>query len=160
MIFFYDVPVYRLPEDNYYKDRDAYVEASMFPNPGLREFYASNQDQAVHMQDHLQRRFGGCWQFNEIIGYIRLHFLGTQIRGEYFASNAKKIVRTRNKQFECKTWKLAPETEIPISASNPEIWRLIQDYLGACQRLLPNRTVDTSVIDTIGLHVDWRKLLS
>ena len=40
-------------------------------------------------------QFGGAWKYNEIIGYIRLHFLGNQIRGEYWGVKAMCQVRTR-----------------------------------------------------------------
>jgi len=30
ILFFYDIPIYRLPEDAYYADRDDYVDATMY----------------------------------------------------------------------------------------------------------------------------------
>ena len=31
IVFFYDVPVYRLAEEKYYRDREKYVEEALFP---------------------------------------------------------------------------------------------------------------------------------
>ena len=87
-----DVPVYRLPEAEYYRQREAYVNEAVHPGSHAE----------TYMRDHMSDVFGGCWSFNEIVGYIRLHFLGGQIRGEYFGVAAKRIVRTRRKRFEYK----------------------------------------------------------
>ena len=43
-----------------------------------------------NMQEHYYQKYGP-WYFNEIIGYLRLHFLGSQVRGEYFGSKKKKL---------------------------------------------------------------------
>ncbi len=57
--------------------------------------------------EHLNNKYGGTWEFNEVIGHIKLHFLGNQIRGEYWKVNAKRIVKTRSKTLEYATHKLA-----------------------------------------------------
>lgn len=81
---FYDLPVYRISRDLYYADRERYVEEAMYP-PGTNQadmakaFHSRNSDSRSRYADHLERIYGGCWEFNEIIGYIRLHFLGFQV---------------------------------------------------------------------------------
>ena len=122
---FFDVPVYRIPEKHYYADRQNYVERTMFADPTMRDFYQRERTIAVQFEQHLIDRYGGCWPFNEIIGYIRLHFLGSQVRGEYFGLQAKRITRTRTKLFEHKTHKLAPEINIEIEATNSDIAALV-----------------------------------
>ncbi len=100
--YFFDLPVYRIPEDRYYKERDEYVDRLMTrPTTSLNpstEGRLSQQDEA--MRSHLFDSYGGVWRYIEIIGYVRLHLLGTQIRGEYWRVNKKRIVRARNKVLE------------------------------------------------------------
>jgi hypothetical protein len=81
-MYFFDVPVYRLREDRYYDERDRYIDNAMFPpsspySERLREEARKNPN--IAFKDHLQNSYGGPWRYNEIIGYIRLHFLGSQI---------------------------------------------------------------------------------
>ena len=79
------------------------------------------------------KSYGGAWLYNEIIGYIRLHFLETQVRGEYYAIRRQRIVKTRRKTLEFRTWKLAPEREIPNSASTEIIYSIVLEYIHACR---------------------------
>src|SRR4051812_19282331 len=95
---FLDVPVYRLPLPEYDRQQKAYIKKAFGP-------MVLPNDAAF--RDHLWRVYGGCWRFNEVTAYIRLYFLGGQVRGEYFAIRRKRIVRTRHKQFEYVTHKLA-----------------------------------------------------
>jgi len=157
---FFDVPVYRLPSERYYNERDAYIDRMIFrPNdkssPWLREYYKVHRDDYIRFHDHLVHRYGGPWNYNEIVGYIRLHFMGSQIRGEYFSVERKRIVRTRTKIFAHRTHKLAPEISIPAGAGNDDIFRLIKEYLKDCQREVPRRCIDTELLDVIGPYVDW-----
>ena len=114
----------------------------------------------VSWRQRIGRSFGGMWRYNEIIGYIRLHFLGTQIRGEYYAVRAKRIVRTRRKEFEYKTWNLAGEISIPPDASNEEIFDAVRRYVGRCRGVLTRRVVDDESLEALGPHIDWQALFT
>jgi hypothetical protein len=114
--YFYDVTVYRLDEKTYYSKRAIFIDEALFPkhssdSDALRKRDNDNPRENMGFRDHLGRIYGGCWRFNETIGFIRLHFLGSQIRGDYFSVVRKRIVRTRTKTFEYRTWKLAPEID-------------------------------------------------
>jgi len=99
------------------------------------------------------------WRYNEIIGYLRLYFLGTQVRAEYWRVNRKRIVRTRRKIFQFWTWKVAPETELPVNGSSAEIYKAVQEHVESCRAALKGRFVDTRQLTTIGHYIDWRALL-
>ena len=161
--FFYDVPVYRLTEEKYDRDRRKHVEDALFPEGLSFRDELIRRDKAdpklnLHLRDHLAYSYGGAWQFNEIIGYIRLHFFGTQVRGEYYAVRRKRIVRSRRKTIEFQTWKLAPEREIPNSASSERIYAIILEYVDACRSELKRRYVDAGGLERIGPYVDWKSL--
>ena len=141
-----------------------YIEQIMFPgsaehNDNIKAFYSREPEQEVSFREHLRAKFGVAWNYNEIIVYIRLHFLGNQIRGEYWAVRAKRQVRTRKKLFTYITWKIAPEITIPNEADNEEVFKLILDYLTRCSKELKGRYIDTSIFQNIGRHVDWKSLL-
>ncbi len=89
---------------------------------------------------------------------MRLHFLGSQIRGEYFGVAKKRIVRTRTKVLESRTWKLAPEIAIPGASTSSDIFRLILEYVDRCRKELRGRYVDSELPETVGRHLDWRRL--
>lgn len=158
--YFFDVPVYRLERDKYYHERDAYIDGVLFPKDSQYAEELRARDKAdpqlnTVMRDHLERSYGGCWEFNEIIGYIRLHFLGSQVRGEYFGVSRKRIVRTRTKTVEYQTWKLAPEVDIPQPLTQDGILNAIREYINDCRKELPSRYVDASMFEAIAGSVDW-----
>ena len=161
--YFFDLPVYRLPRDTYYEARSAYIENTLFPPGSPDETYLRQRDEADPrkndgFRDHLERSYGGCWEFNEIVGYIRLHFLGSQIRGEYFAVAKQRIVRTRTKTLEYRTWKLAPEVDIEAPHGKAEVLSAVRQYIEDCKREVPKQFIDTSHFDTLAPHIDWEAL--
>jgi hypothetical protein len=160
--YIFDVPVYRLPEDLYYRQRNAFVakwKKEAFPDSALRQIHDGNRDHAIATRDHLIGLYGGCWRYNEVVGHIRLHFFGSQLRGEYFGVKAQRIVRSRRKLFEWKTDKLAPDVDVPNDATNAEIASLLRQYLQDCNKELPRRHIDAKILDRVAPHVDWRALL-
>jgi hypothetical protein len=162
---FLDIPVYRLTKERYYKELDAYIENVMYPGPPQHDEdrKKSNEkypEQKQNFEQHIKQTYGGTWDYNEIIGWIQLHFLGSQIIGEFWRVNTKRIVRSRKKVFEYDTWKLVPEIDIPEEANNTEIHHLITEYLSDCKKELKGRYIDTSRFEVIGSYVDWRSLLN
>jgi hypothetical protein len=161
--YFHDLPVYRLCESDYYAARDRFVEANLFPpgspnEPALRQYDKTNPGANDAIRDHLLRSYGGCWNFNEIVGYIRLHFLGTQVRGEYYATPKKRVVRTRTKTMEFVTWKLAPEIDIESPYNSPQVLEAIRQYIQDCRAEVPRRYVDTSMFEAVAPFIDWGSL--
>ena len=161
---FLDLPVYRVGEDAYHAARAAFADAQMTahplpttPNRPSAAQQLSPQD--AYMLDHLYRRYGGGWRYNEIVGYLRLHFLGSQVRAEYWRVEAKRIVRTRRKRIEFRDWKLAPETEVPVDGTSEEIYAAVREHVEDCRRELGSLVLDTTALETLGPYLDWRALL-
>ena len=161
---FFEIPVYRLPQERYYEEMTAYIEKVMYPGPpahnaGLKRLHEKYPDIKINFEEHIRAAYGGAWDYNEIIGWVQLHFLGSQIRGEFWRVKAKRLVRSMKKVFEFRTLKLAPEISIPHEADNKEIYHLINKYLADCRKELKNRCLDTSRLDVVGPYVDWRALI-
>jgi hypothetical protein len=161
--YFFDLPVYRITEDRYYSDRAAHVERILFPpdasySERRRADEKKNPGSLVDIRDHFEKSYGGCWRYNEIIGYIRLHFLGSQVRGEYYGVNRRRVVRTRTRQLEYRTWKLAPEMDIPRDASDSDIFDIVTEYVDACRAEVKGRFIDDSQLVALGPYMNWREL--
>jgi hypothetical protein len=158
-VYFHDLPVYRLREEKYHADRDKYVDnfvAQTFQhaNPKPKAVKGLRMD----IEQHLYEKYGP-WQFNEIIGYVRLYFRGSQILGEYYSVARKRLVLTRCKTLVARTHKLAPEDYVPRGATNEEILQVILDYVDACRKEVPRRYFDDSWLRTIGPFVDWNAIM-
>lgn len=161
--YFLDLPVYRLTEERYYRDRAAFVDVMIFPPDTLdserrRADEKKNVGSLAGIRDRLEKTYGGCWRYNEIVGYIRLHFLGSQVRGEYYGVNRRRVVRTRTRQLERKTWNLAAELDIPRGATNSDIFTVVVRYVEACRGKLGGRYIDDSQLLSLGPHLNWREL--
>ena len=161
--YFFDVPIYRLAEDRYNREREAHIDQMMYPpdspySAAMRERDVADPNHGVGVRDHLQRSYGGCWRFNEVIGHIRLYFLGSQVRGEYYGVNRKRIVRTRTRILEYRAWKLASEIEVPFPITSKGVHCTVSKYLEACKAELPGRHIDTELFEAMASYVNWRKL--
>jgi len=122
----------------------------------MKAYYQKEPSRKDIDERKLRKAYGGAWEFNESIGYIRLYFFGTQIRGEYWGVNSKRIVRTRKKTFEFKTRKLATEINILSDSDSNSIFNKILEYLSRCQKELKCRYIDSSHLKTIGPYVNWK----
>lgn len=161
-IYFFDLPVYRLEHDLYYKKQEKEIESYISDMKRGTPNYMPSEAFVINIQQSQYEKYGP-WTFNEIIGYIRLHFLGSQIRGEYFSAEKKRNVLSRHKVFTYKTHKLAPEITIRDHTilTNSEIFIKIQEYIADCKReLAKGRFLDDSVFMNIGPHVNWRSILN
>jgi hypothetical protein len=163
-VYFYDLPVYRLSSNAYDQELEEYIDKVLFPpiDPSAAARRTRGKPDANSLtlfRQHPHEKYG-CWEFNEIVGYIKLHFLGTQVRGEYFSAQRKRIVRSRSKVLEFKMHKLAPEVEINAPLGNTEILAAIRTYIAACTREQPNRFIDTASFERLAPHVDWLPLFA
>lgn len=157
------LPVYRLSREKYYKQRDCYIDKQMFGGPDgdfKRKFAKENPRWFETYANHLNKIWGGCWEYNEIIGFLDLHFLGSQIRGEYFEDNKKRHVKSRKKQFEYVTHKIAPELTIDKNAINKEIEMIISNYIESCRKELSPHYIDDSAFNNLKSYVDWKSFIN
>ena len=163
MKIFFDVPIYRLAKGKYESDQRAFIQREMSADGdcNVQEMYRRNPAQKKDMENHFWEVYGGCWRFNEIIGFVRLHFFFTQIRGEYWRVTAKRIIKTRKKVFAYFAHKVTDEIEVPAESTNKMIYSLIQKYLTRAQRQrnLKNFYIDKSVFENVGPYIDWNALM-
>ncbi|APX14877.1 hypothetical protein BWR17_02780 [Phaeobacter inhibens] len=157
--YFFDLPVYRIGKEQYYQWKDRKIEEHLSSWKEL----GMEVPEHVRLQadEHLYKKYGP-WDFNEIIGYIRLHFLGSQVRGEYFSAEKKRNSAGRTKVFTYQTHKLAAEVNLWFGTppTNAQIWEGIQSYIDRCQKeLVRGRVIDASKLLALGPHIDWLSYL-
>jgi hypothetical protein len=163
--FFYDLPIYRVSSERFDQDWEKYLQDSLYiwkdePKERIDEFYKRNPDLKIKFTQDAWKMFGGPWRYNEIIGYIRLHFLGDQIRGEYWLVKTKRITKTRKKIIDFLSHKVVPEKTIPRDATNSEIYELVMAYIGETKKYLRKWYVDSENIEKIGKFIDWKSLIN
>ncbi len=166
MNYFFDIPVYRLSSEKYYEELDTYKNKHLYDGWNeedkklKKQFYEKYPERKANFEEHFFKKFGGQWEFNEIIGYIKLYSVGTQIRGEYFQIDKKRIIKTRKKVFEWKCDKLVPEIAFYEGDTNTVIFDKICNYLEDCRKELKYRYLDLDNFVKIGKYLDWQELLN
>lgn len=140
----FELPVYRLEEDKY--------------NQSLCEHINNNLAMSA---EYSKKSFGGDWQYNEIIGFLRFYVSGkSQIRCEYWETDTQKKVKTRKKQFVMNSDSYCAQNFNP-SASNEELKNTIIECIAHCKgRLNKNRYVDERLFRGIFDYIDWSSLLA
>jgi len=161
---FFDIPVYRLSENKYNEQIEVHIRNQMYGKTDdeqemRKKFYERNVDNKMNDENRLWKEYGGAWQFNEIIGYIRLYIDGNQVLGEYWETEAKRKVRTRRKLFIYSTYKVVPERDLPLKGDSLDIYKEILNYLRDANDYLKGRFVDTSVFEKIGHYIDWSEFV-
>lgn len=156
------IPVYRIQRDKYYEKRSEFTENKIFGGSDCefkREYCKANPCYLSNYKNLIHENYGGSWEFNEIIGFIKLHIVGLQVRGEYWQDDKQRFVKSRSKQFKYVTHKLAPENSFYKESTNIEIYQAICSYVDDCRKELKNRYIDDSNLKNIGKYIDWKSLI-
>jgi hypothetical protein len=159
-LYFHDLPVYRLPEAPYsvwLSRQVAHLLAQTFLGvPAPTPVCVKGTKRVIEKQCNEKY---GSWQFNEIVGYIRLRFVGQQVWGEYYGSSNRMPKRSRNKVFTYKLNKLPAEKDIPVGATNSQIFRAVKQYVNDCAVELPKLYLDDEWLDRVGPMMDWNAVM-
>ena len=171
--FIFDVPIYRTAKASYNEDQKSYIDECLYdyydyPKPIRSEvvaFHRENPHSKTRYIDSLQKQYGGPWQFNDIIGYIRLYLDGYQVWGQLWYVDVKRVVRKpRHKILICKNAGLGFGIPVDIhpQSSNGEIFSHIMKYLDSVRSYpeFRNRFIDSALLETIGPYVDWKSLIN
>ncbi|MEI6711876.1 MAG: hypothetical protein WCK88_07015 [bacterium] len=155
---FFSIPIYRCSEKQYLKELEEERERlRKFFKSSLPETLKNTYDVGPLVERSLNWK---CWKYNEIIGFIELYILGSQIRGSLFFIESKRIRKDIKKK---KIVYLGKVFESSIhNLYSIDIFKLLMEELNRVQisnSKLKNRYVDVSGIMKIGPHVDWKELV-
>jgi hypothetical protein len=160
---FFDIPVYRLAEKEYVRRQAKHINDEIAEEKQsfyVSKLYENEPTQEEWMRHHLWKTYGGAWDFNEIVGWIRLYFCGDQVRGEWWRIESMNR-KSRKKQFEYRDHKFVYEELMDRNISSEAIYKHILDYLerSKADDRLKKHFLDTSVFERIGPFVNWKALL-
>lgn len=149
----FELNVYRLKEDDYLEKRFEYIKEK-------RLKYKKTQMQQLEEDAYLSKMYGGDWQYNEIVGFLKFYQKNNQIRCTYWKNDSRKIVKTRKKQFKYITDKFC-DTLFFKSYSNEQLIDVMKKSVEHCKGRdeMKKRFIDSSIFDNIVYYVDWKKLL-
>ena len=138
----FELPVYRKDQTSYLQDFEKFASKRTTP------YYKPTID-----------NFGGQWEYNEIIGYLKFYISGgTQIRVEYKETDAKHKVKTRKKTFILNSDSFCVR-QISKDMNNPSLIEMIRECIEHCKGRLTNRYIDTTFIDNTIDHTDWKSVI-
>ena len=109
----------------------------------------------------LRKQYGGDWQYNEIIGFLKLYQYGeNQIRCEYWETDSSRKVKTRKKQFIQKSDNYCRE---PFSKNdaNINLAKTMKKAVEHCEVILnkKNRYIDKEHFNNTVDHIEWQNVL-
>lgn len=160
--YLFEVPVYSCRTSEHYKKcNDKAIK-------DLNNFYELNSDiprskapESYHnFEKYVKEKYVTPWNYNEIIGFIRIYKLGNQIRGETWFVSAKRIQhKMKNKMF-----RLFGDTfEITCyqNDSSQDIFKEIMKALLGASKVTPfhKRYIDFSSFMNCGPFIDWKGIV-
>lgn len=150
---FFEIPIYRcsLSSHSTYMIKE---EQKFAPNENKEKFPSSYNS----AYNHFHKELWYAWKYNEIVGYLNLYIMGSQLRGDVWFINNQRI----NKGIIKKKFRLLGksfEKQIPRSKSSSEIFEFIIDTLTSHNKLdYKKYHFDLKTIRVIGQFVDWVEL--
>jgi hypothetical protein len=160
--YVFDIPIYWCSKDTYEAKQDAAAEKQLircFESMGIpRE---SQRDNCDRIKGHAHEVFGGPWQFNQIVGWLRLFTEGNGLGGHLWMVNAKRMSRTMKKRFYLRSASNALSGFFPPNCANDEIFKITLESIEILARSdwLTSRYFDLNTFKRIGPFVEWRQLV-
>lgn len=166
-IYLFEIPVYRCDPDSYYQDYEERRGQTIRQWLSVRPFDSEIERAKKIKEKEADYDFAyhRAWNYNEVIGWIRVFNAGGHIKGELWFVN-KRVSRTlRNKiyiqygnAFECGVSQYDPG-----SITNEEFF----DHLMLCMQeqiaedhLLSKYFIDYEAFANTGRYFDWKKLIA
>lgn len=156
--YLFDIPIYWCQQHKFDAEYDLKL-AQHLSEFEKRSGIPLNDNLRMSLTDSFWRNYIAPWRFNQIVGYIRLYWLGSQLRGELWFMNAKRAGRQlTKKQFSLKD--RAFELHVGPEQSCGEIFQCICQKLRAFEKNGQRRLfLDWEQFENIGRFVDWRSLM-
>lgn len=147
--YLFELHVYRLRESEYYSAMKKHMDKT-------------NSKMQIPMDaGYLRKQYGGDWQYNEIIGFLKFYqYSANQICCEYWETDSSRKVKTRKKQFIKKSDSYCRE---PFSKSdtNFNLTKTMKNAVDHCEAILKkkNRYIDKDFFNNTVDHIAWRDVL-
>jgi hypothetical protein len=158
---FFEIPIYRLSNSAFIKELKSEVlkSAHYHSAESLEELFpGKGKIRYERFLSEIELEKGYQWKFNEIIGWITLHFTDNYIFGEIFLKNSKRI--TKNSKAKIDFHDAGFKFKIPENESNRTIYENVFKEVKLLEQKtkLKRRHIDISKFETIGPFIDWKNL--
>lgn len=162
-LYIFDVPIYRCTKHSYYADMEQREKKhihELLTNNGVPHETAPDTHQRA--KEHLRKAFGGPWDFNQIIGWIRLYAEGSHIGGQLWWVDAKRIRRDTRKTFYLRTPSNILATYFAPTDNSASIFSETLTQLEALGKRIQveGHYVDLENFRNLGPFIKWRELLN
>ena len=159
--YFFDIAIYRTSREQFDKKYDSEKRRYLDKLQKLSSF-ASNpvtDDTRIHDEQHFWENYGCPWQFNQVVGWIRLYILGSQLRGNLCMMKGKRLHRKSHNQIK-RTGKVF-EVDIFPDESSIQIRTRLEQELKRLQKVLykKKRFLNLECFQNLAPCIDWRKLM-
>jgi len=155
---FFEIPIYRCTSDKYDKETERelakHINSAAAPGLGVTDS-AKN-----FMTEYYWTRVWAPWEYNDVIGWVRLLAAKHRIEAECFRVDARRLIRRpRRKRF--KWIQKVFHINFEEAQSSSEIFEITRNRVTALTKDRPfkGRHVDLRAFDHIGRYIDWRLLL-
>ena len=161
--YIFDIAVYIMDEDVYYHEMNKRVDDYLhktFISQGLtRQKAPEIFDYAA---DRIRKSFGGPWEFNQVVGWVRLYAEHSHIGAHLWWVQSKRLQRKMNKMFYLTTPSNLLATHF---YSEDDSAKIFGDTLSAIRGLSKDkawrkRHVDLEAFVRVGPYINWRELLN
>ena len=157
----FEIPIYRLSNNEFIKElKDEVIKTARYHSVESMEelFPGKGKSRYERLLSEIETEKGYQWKFNEIIGWLTLHYNDNYIFGEIFLNNSKRI--TKKSRAKIDFYDLGFKFKIPENESNKNIYESIFNNIKSLEKnsKLKKRYIDTSIFETIGKHINWENL--
>lgn len=159
--YIFDIPIYLKTKDDF----DAEIETHVVER--IKEIISYDPERRPLSHEVIQRvrhsiiaDFGGTWQFNQIVGWLRLFVEGNTVGCHLWWVDKRINRRMRNKRFYLQS----PSDILHARFTKESSKKIYEKLLLRLKKLsegstYKNRYLDLDVFQRIGPLIDWRKLL-
>lgn len=157
-----ELPVYRCTDEQHHKEQKEKCEdAARFFKQSLHmlEKDPDTSPEAEQFRREWYEREGCPWEFNQIVGWIRLYAWTGNIAAYSFSVRQRITKNMCRKQFVLDGKFL--EMRVVNDQSNLMILEKLKKTIHAETRERPRMQrlyIDTGVLDVVGPHIDWLAL--
>jgi len=155
--YFFEIAIYRTRRERFNKKYDSDLQSYLEQSQKLSGFIRDIDNTRIHDKQSFWENYGGPWQYNQIVGWIRLYILGSQLRGDLWMMTGKRLYRKSRNQIQLvgKVF----ETDITPDESSTQIRTKLEQELEYLQKKLckKKRFLDLECFQCLAPNIDWRK---
>ena len=159
--YFFEIPIYRVKrltfQAQFEKDQASHLDRQRALGGVLP---GQLRDWESMVRDRYWASYGAPWRFNQVVGWVRLFWLGSQLRGDLWLVRARRYSRRMaHKQFTLEG--KAFEIWIDEDEADSEILAQLRQEFVELERAFKSRrlVLDLECFDNLAPHVRWRTLM-